>query len=130
GSTADGLWNLYKTCLFHVSPFKREFRLERKFKKAVGLPAERFEERALKKIRKEAVKKRKELEDQVGDCFIVYGHTHRSFVDQKHKIANTGSWVDDASASHHKEDTCIPKEKDTYITIKESGAVELHTYPE
>jgi UDP-2,3-diacylglucosamine pyrophosphatase LpxH len=120
GSTADSLWNLYKTCLFHLSPFKREFRLERKFKKAVGMPAERLEERTLKIIRKGAVKKRKELEDQVGDCFIVYGHTHRSFVDLEQKIANTGSWVDDTSAPHLK--------KDTYITIEESGAVELLTY--
>ncbi|MGC1123213.1 MAG: UDP-2,3-diacylglucosamine diphosphatase [Candidatus Methanofastidiosia archaeon] len=122
GSTADGLWNLYKMCFPHFTPIKKEFGLERKFKKAMGLPAERLEERTLRKIKKEARKKREELEDQIRDCFIVYGHTHRSFVSLKQKMANTGSWVDDTSAPHLK--------KDTYITIEESGAVKLLTYPE
>jgi UDP-2,3-diacylglucosamine pyrophosphatase LpxH len=121
GSTANGLWNLYKICFPHFTPVDMEFGLERKFKKAMGLPAERLEERTLKKIRKEAMKRRKNLETQVGDCFIVYGHTHRPFADLKQRVANTGSWVDDASAPHLK--------KDTYITIEESGAVELRTYP-
>ncbi|MBU7014540.1 MAG: UDP-2,3-diacylglucosamine diphosphatase [Theionarchaea archaeon] len=121
GRTADGLWNLYKTCFGHFDTTGTESRLKQKFKTAVGLPAERLQEKAMNNIQKEAVKKREEFEDQIGDCFIVYGHTHHSYVDPEQKMANTGSWVDDTSVPHLI--------KDTYITIDERGAVNLLAYP-
>jgi UDP-2,3-diacylglucosamine pyrophosphatase LpxH len=120
GRTADSLWNLYKVCFPHFNTAETRSRLKQKFKNALGLPTKRMEKKTLDRIQKEAIKKRKEFEDQMGDCFIVYGHTHRPFVDLEQKIANTGSWVDDTSVPYLK--------KDTYITIEESGAVELLTY--
>ncbi|MBU7021386.1 MAG: UDP-2,3-diacylglucosamine diphosphatase [Theionarchaea archaeon] len=119
GRTADALWNLYRMCFPHLTTPKKG-RLKRKFRNAVNLPSERLEKRVLDRIQKEAVKKREKFEDKIGDCFIVYGHTHRPYVDLNQKLANSGSWANDASTPHLK--------KDTYITIKESGAVDLHTY--
>jgi UDP-2,3-diacylglucosamine pyrophosphatase LpxH len=52
-----------------------------------------------------------------GDC-LVYGHTHKPFINEEKTVANTGSWVDEG-----------PKERprNTYIVI-DGGRMELRTF--
>lgn len=50
---------------------------------------------------------RTEYEDQINDKFIVYGHTHRGYVDKEKKEANTGSWVDGSRHPQYKKNTYI-----------------------
>lgn len=53
------------------------------------------------------------------DEYLVYGHTHRPYVSEPHKRANTGAWINDASLS--------ASSINTYITISD-GAVKLRKY--
>jgi hypothetical protein len=49
------------------------------------------------------------------DDVLVLGHTHRPFIDEDKKVANTGSWVSEAA------------EQNTYITI-ENGKMALKKF--
>ena len=61
----------------------------------LDLPFERLSDEDMSKIQKTIKEWRKEYKAQIDDKFIVYGHTHRPYVDKANKEANTGSWVDD-----------------------------------
>ena len=53
---------------------------------------------------------------KVSIFILVYGHTHRSYVDEMSKTANTGSWGRNGDDS------------DLDYMIIEDGKPELHTY--
>jgi UDP-2,3-diacylglucosamine pyrophosphatase LpxH len=52
------------------------------------------------------------------DETLIFGHTHRPFIDQAKKVANTGSWVDELP---------IEDQQNSYIQIDE-GKMELNFF--
>jgi UDP-2,3-diacylglucosamine pyrophosphatase LpxH len=116
GSDADQLWELYRA----MSPFWK--RLGAKvidIRKALKPPWNRLSDRDIDKLRKTIKEWRTKYKDQIDDKFIVYGHTHRPFVDIAKREANTGSWVDDPSHPMYEKNTYIIIEKDGTVTVKE-----------
>ncbi len=49
---------------------------------------------------------------------LVYGHTHRPFINEEKTVANTGSWVDEGP---------VDRPRNTYVTI-EDGRMELKVF--
>lgn len=49
---------------------------------------------------------------------LIFGHTHRPFIDYEKKVANTGSWIDELPIKSHQN---------TYIQIKD-GKMELKSF--
>lgn len=49
---------------------------------------------------------------------VIYGHTHRPFIDEEKGVANTGSWVDEGPAD---------RLRNTYVVIKD-GQMDLRTF--
>jgi UDP-2,3-diacylglucosamine pyrophosphatase LpxH len=123
GRNADKLWNLYKA----VSPLWEG--LEEKAREYLGktldLPFERLSDEDIIKLQETIEEWRTEDKNQIDDKFIVYGHTHRPYVDTAKKEANTGSWVDDPQHPPPENNTY---KKNTYITIEEDGTVTLEEY--
>jgi UDP-2,3-diacylglucosamine pyrophosphatase LpxH len=120
GSTADSLWKLYEMGSSVFNMTKPRFNVD--LKKTLKSPGERFTKKDVDKIKDKAIEElRKKFEDQIGDRFIVYGHTHRPFVDEERRQANTGSWVDDPNLPMFK--------KNTYIAIEENTLPQLKEYP-
>jgi UDP-2,3-diacylglucosamine pyrophosphatase LpxH len=117
GATVDFFWDLYKETFFALTMPKQWF--YKNFGKSIKPPPERLSRKDMKRINKTIKEWRQENRDDISDTFIVYGHTHDPFVDEKNKIANAGSWVDD------------PKypllEKYTYVTI-EDGIIEKRLF--
>jgi UDP-2,3-diacylglucosamine pyrophosphatase LpxH len=118
GEDADQLWGLYNA----VSPFWKGLgaKIKGDLKKALNLPFERLSDEDIGKLRKTIEEWRTEYKDQIDDKFIIYGHTHRPYVDKANKEANTGSWVDDSEHPWYK--------KNTYLTIEEDGTITLKEY--
>jgi predicted phosphodiesterase len=49
---------------------------------------------------------------------LVYGHTHKPFINEEKTVANTGSWVDEGPAD---------RPRNTYVVI-EGGRMELKQF--
>lgn len=112
GKTAGEIWELLKIGSSVVDKIWVE--------RVTKSPGERLTDGDIDKIN-ETIKEQKEVyKDQIGDKFIVYGHTHRPFVDVAGCLANTGSWVDEPSRPYLK--------KNTYIAIEEGKAPVLKEY--
>lgn len=117
GRTADEIWELLKMGSSAVDKiwFSANFRRVKKS------PGERLTDGDVEEINKTAEKERKENKDQIGDKFMVFGHTHRPFVDAQRRLANTGSWVDDPTRPY--------LERNTYLVIEEGKDPVLKKYP-
>lgn len=117
GASADSLWGLYTmgTSVLGLSKAYADF------KRALTPPGERLSDDDVHSIEGKALNVREEFRDQMGDTFLVYGHTHRPFVDEENRLANTGSWVDDPLLPMYK--------KNTYIQIEDFKPPELKEYP-
>ena len=118
GKDADQLWGLYTA----VSPLWKglEKKARKYLKNALDLPLKRLSDEDMSKLQETIEEWRTEYKTQIDDKFIVYGHTHRPYVDKARKEANTGSWVDDPEHPMYM--------KNTYITIEEDGTVTLKEY--
>ena len=54
---------------------------------------------------------------------LVYGHTHRPFINKERTVANTGSWVDEVNELSKE------KSQNKYVKIS-NGLMELKTFDE
>lgn len=117
GKDAEQLWGLYTG----VSPLWKELEVKIKeiLKKALTPPWDRLSDKDIDTLQETIKEWRKKYKDQIDDKFIIYGHTHRPYVDKANKEANTGSWVDDPEHPWYKKNTYITIEEDQTITLKE-----------
>ncbi len=128
GGELDTLWEFWKVVL----SLRRKVPLSKRIRSGVNLkdallkdaldfPEKRLSEEDLDKIEKEAIKMRENNKSQFDDDYMVYGHTHRPFVDTGNCLANSGSWVSDP------DNPSVAK--NTYLVIEPGKAPEWKIYP-
>lgn len=117
GSTADTFWEVFKIGSSLWKTAKSKLKIDPAL--LLKWPGERLSEEDVGRIENEAERKKEEFQDQIGTTFIVFGHTHRPYVKEEKRLANTGSWVDDPSRPMLKENTYITIEKSEIPTLRE-----------
>ncbi|MFQ5892471.1 MAG: hypothetical protein ACE5HW_06725 [Candidatus Methanofastidiosia archaeon] len=111
GSNMNSLWKFYCN-IIKLGKIGKFFSWEKDLRKALKSPGKRLVDVDIEKIKNEAKKK-------IEDKFIIYGHTHKPFVNDKILQANIGSWVTELKSS---------KSKNTYIKVEEGEIPKLEEY--
>lgn len=88
GTGPEELWKYFTS---KVSFLERLRAQANGFRKHLISPQERISEEYAEKIKDRASEK---LDTFTEDTYLVYGHTHRPYVDAKNRLVNTGSWVE------------------------------------
>ena len=115
GATVDFFWDLYKETMVAATMPKQWF--YENFEKSKIPPPKRLIRKDIKRMYQTITDWRKE--DKIDDAVVVFGHTHDPFVDEKCRIVNVGSWVDDPKYLH--------LEKYTYLMI-EDGTMKMESF--
>ena len=97
GGVESAIWNILtheSGLLMWLKSVVKGGRLKQQIHKLQSRPEERLKDN-LGLVEQNACK------DVKANQVLVFGHTHRPFVNKKENVANTGSWVTDATADYN-----------------------------
>lgn len=119
GNAADCLWKSYQSCISVLNNFKRiPGNISDALKSMMEVPETRLKNNQghfiIEPIDELAASPVKQLLFCIQpEQFLIYGHTHREYVDEKNRVANSGCWGVDNDRKYSyleiKDDKVFPK---------------------